>query len=245
MTPAFIFILIFIFTAIMAVDPRIAMFNTEVGGAYEDVYIQNKGQITFVLQSLALLTQTHLHPSILDVGVGTGRPTSSIAAASGARIWGCDFSSTMVDLARKNVPSGTFEVIANQDYTPPASQPQFDGVFVIFSTQGMQEDVFRAFVAEKLGAWVKQGGYLFFGTFLKDAYPEDADWRERDEGKGNGTVMRKFFGKKRAFLVWSGEAWRELLKTGGFEVVQTQLVPFQPERDCDWEPHYYITAKKV
>ena len=74
--------------------------------------------------------------------------------------------------------------------------------------------------------------------------PADADWKDLDEEIGNGTVFRKFFGNRRTFLVWSKEGWVKLLKTGGFDVVDAVLSPFQPEADCDLEPHYFITARR-
>ena len=215
-----------------------------LGSTYEDVYGKNQGQLDFVQKSIDLLKSNNSSPTVLDVGVGTGRPTSVMAAEAGCQIWGNDYSEKMVEIASKNIPGGKFAHAHILDYEPPSSQPSFDGVFSVFVGHGMKEDEMRRFVAEKLSKWVKQGGYLFMGTFLLDAFPDDADWKELNREKGNGTVFRKFFGNRRTFLVWSKDGWTKLLKTGGFEIVDAVLSPFQPDADCDWEPHYFITARR-
>ncbi|WP_328297358.1 class I SAM-dependent methyltransferase [Streptomyces sp. NBC_00435] len=47
---------------------------------------------------------------MLDIGSGTGRPVSHTLVEAGCEVTGIDGSSTMVELARQQVPGARFEL---------------------------------------------------------------------------------------------------------------------------------------
>ena len=94
-------------------------FFNDVGKRYEDAYAQDPSLQAMLCRFLELLQQqrtssdeeasTSYDPSefdssrrILDCGCGTGRPVAQALVAAGHEIWGIDFSSTMINLARDN-----------------------------------------------------------------------------------------------------------------------------------------------
>jgi 2-polyprenyl-3-methyl-5-hydroxy-6-metoxy-1,4-benzoquinol methylase len=68
---------------------------------------------------------------VLDVGSGTGIPAARHLTEAGFEVVGIDFSTTMVEVARQNVPKATFHEMNMIDID---LQPQsFDGVISTFA----------------------------------------------------------------------------------------------------------------
>ena len=88
-----------------------------------------------------------LQARVLDAGCGTGAPTSSFLVGSGCEVMGIDVSSTMVELARRNVPGAMFQVmdLLDMDIVPGS----FDGIVstyvIIHIPREMHPEVFRRF----------------------------------------------------------------------------------------------------
>ena len=233
----------------MRSDKHTTQFD-ELGSKYEQVYGRNQAQIDFINKAIALLPRpAQGHPvRILDVGVGTGKPTSELAAAAGIEVHGFDYSSTMVDIARKNVPSGRFEQAHHLDFSPGSFTDKeseggvYDGIFAIFSTAALSKSEFRTLVTERFSRWVKKGGYVFIGNFSLKDFPEGSEITERDDESAK--VASRFFGITQRFLVWTDEGWKRLLEHAGFEVVEKWVVGFQPDADCSWEPHEFTVARR-
>src|SRR4051812_12758392 len=79
-------------------------FN-RIGGRYDEAFPHKEGQIA---AGEWLIKQLKPGARVLDVGCGTGAPTAQRFADAGCEVTGIDISPTMLELARKNVPEGTF-----------------------------------------------------------------------------------------------------------------------------------------
>lgn len=149
--------------------------------------LSQRSQIT---TSLPQNSQADTHNQVLDIGSGTGIPTSLAVVNSGRKLHGIDIAPSMIQLSRKNVPGGTFEQVSMLDYTPKDGQ-KFDGAFVVLSMFHMKRDEMIKAIG-KWKDWVKGNGegYLFICTYLA----EDAAGIKEDMFSKDGVnVFRLFF----------------------------------------------------
>ncbi|MEW9533249.1 class I SAM-dependent methyltransferase [Microbispora sp. NPDC049125] len=79
-------------------------FN-RIGGRYDEAFPRKEGQIA---AGEWMIKQLKPGSRVLDVGCGTGSPTAEQLADAGCEVTGIDISPVMLQLARKNVPVGTF-----------------------------------------------------------------------------------------------------------------------------------------
>ncbi|KAF4625287.1 hypothetical protein G7Y89_g12877 [Cudoniella acicularis] len=221
----------------MAINPAPDYDN--IGIKYEHTFAHDKGLLNFVKTSLELLPPD---ASVLDIGSGTGKPVSDTVVASGRKLYGIDLSPAMIELCRKQVPGGTFELVNILEFTP---KEQFNAAFAVFSMFGFTREEMNE-MARKWSEWIVPGGYLLIGTMAADDFPTKPHMLDEDGLCARG-IEHTFMGKRIANLLYTKKGWESLLREVGFEVVGTEMVPFQPpaEAECDNEPHYYITARKA
>ncbi|MEY9211349.1 methyltransferase domain-containing protein [Thermobifida halotolerans] len=103
-----------------------AAFNN-IGEHYDDAFPHKEGQVECVR---GLLDRLPAGARVLDLGCGTGVPTSRQLAAAGYRVTGTDISPTMIDLARRNVPEADFAVADIMDLD---ADQRYDAVVAFFS----------------------------------------------------------------------------------------------------------------
>ncbi|WP_214110761.1 class I SAM-dependent DNA methyltransferase [Acrocarpospora catenulata] len=101
-------------------------FN-RIGSRYDDAFPHKEGQIA---AGEWLIKQLQPGARVLDVGCGTGSPTAQQFAEAGCEVVGLDISPVMLDLARKNVPEGTFLLRDVTDLDD--SLGRFDAVVAFF-----------------------------------------------------------------------------------------------------------------
>ncbi|WP_220502137.1 class I SAM-dependent methyltransferase [Microbispora sp. H10670] len=102
-------------------------FN-RIGARYDEAFPHKEGQVA---AGEWLIKQLQPGARVLDVGCGTGAPTAQQFAEAGCEVTGIDISPVMLDLARKNVPVGTFFETDVLDLD--ASLGTFDAVTAFFS----------------------------------------------------------------------------------------------------------------
>ncbi|MGW0698596.1 class I SAM-dependent methyltransferase [Streptomyces sp. NPDC002867] len=103
-----------------------------IGNRYDEVFPHKQGQIE---ASEWLARSLPAGSRVLDVGCGTGVPTSRRLAQAGFEVVGIDLSGVMVDLARRHVPAAVFHQADIADLRPsgPLDLGRFDAVTAFFS----------------------------------------------------------------------------------------------------------------
>lgn len=112
----------------------VEQFYNEIGIQYEETYGHNARLYEIIRRFLDLLPAD---ARVLDCGCGTGKPVSHLVVASGRRICGIDCSQTMVDLSRKQVPTGSFEKVNMLEYHP---KDDFQGIVAMMSIFDLTRD---------------------------------------------------------------------------------------------------------
>jgi SAM-dependent methyltransferase len=103
-----------------------------IGDRYDEAFPHKDGQIAageWLVEALSGGSR------VLDLGSGTGLPTARQFADAGLDVTGVDLSGVMVELARKNVPTGRFHQADIADVRPGGSLDLggFDAVAAFFS----------------------------------------------------------------------------------------------------------------
>jgi SAM-dependent methyltransferase len=136
-----------------------AEFFDGIGIKYEEGFAHDIGLQNFIGKALSVLPPK---AKVLDIGCGTGKPTSGMVAANGHHLHGIDLSPVMVELSRKNVPLGTFEVADMLHFNP---KEKFDAAFMNFSMFDVTRDQMST-VASKWGEWILKMGSCSLGPWL-------------------------------------------------------------------------------
>ena len=149
----------------------------------------------------------------------------------------------MIELSRQQVPQGSFELVNMLEFSP--KEGPYDAAIAVFSLFHFSREE-MSIVAGKFNEWVRPGGYIFIGTMVAEHFQTRAEQFDPDGQCARG-IEHTFMGKRIGNLLYTQEGWKNLLEANGFQVVKTEMIPFQapPEAECDTEPHYYITARKV
>ncbi|CDZ40670.1 class I SAM-dependent methyltransferase [Neorhizobium galegae] len=103
-----------------------------IGAHYDAAFPHKQGQVSagdWLIRSLPTGSR------VLDLGCGTGVPTSRQLVASGFEVVGIDLSGAMVKLSQDCVPGATFHQMDIADLRPggPRELGQFDAVAAFFS----------------------------------------------------------------------------------------------------------------
>ena len=212
-----------------------------LGLKYEAAFGHDPGLRSFIERSLSMLAP---QSNVLDVGSGTGKPTSQMVVASGHRLVGIDYSTKMIEISREQVPAGTFEHVNMLDYNPEGEK-KFDAAFTIFSLfhfdREQMSQVFR-----KWQEWIAPGGYVFIGTMVADDCHTRPEMFASDGLAASGLKFT-FMGNEVDVMLYTKAAWVKLLGEVGFEIQFTEKVDFHPpaETNTSLEPHFYIAAKRI
>ena len=157
--------------------------------------------------------------TVLDIGCGGGLPVDKFLTEKGFRVTGLDISEKQIELARKNVPQGTFEVknmvdLQNGEY-------QVEGVvsfYAIFHTPREQhQELFK-----KINSYLPRGGYILVTMGA-------GEW----EGEEND-----FLGTKMWWSHYGQDKNLEIIKDAGFEIILNEIDASGGER------HLTILAEK-
>ena len=143
---------------------------------------------------------------ILDVGCGAGIPVSR-QLADKFEVTGVDISSSMIGMARKNVPSATFiHADVLETGFPAASLDAIVSYYAIFHIPRKEHrELFRGFAS-----WLRPGGLLLFTVAPND--------------DGPGYTEDDFFGETMYWSNFGPDTYRKILAEIGFEVEQEGIV---------------------
>ncbi|GAA5009209.1 class I SAM-dependent DNA methyltransferase [Streptomyces siamensis] len=103
-----------------------------IGDRYDEAFPHKDGQL---FAGEWLIEQLPARSRVLDLGCGTGVPTSRQLADAGFEVVGIDLSGGMVELARSYVPAAMFHQMDLADLRPggPRDLGRFDAVAAFFS----------------------------------------------------------------------------------------------------------------
>ncbi|MEU1196376.1 class I SAM-dependent methyltransferase [Streptomyces sp. NPDC005813] len=103
-----------------------------IGDRYDEAFPHKDGQLS---AGKWLIEQLPARSRVLDLGCGTGVPTSRQLADAGFEVVGIDLSGGMVELARSYVPAAMFHQMDIADLRPggPRDLGRFDAVAAFFS----------------------------------------------------------------------------------------------------------------
>jgi cyclopropane fatty-acyl-phospholipid synthase-like methyltransferase len=139
--------------------------------------------------------------AVLDLGCGAGVPATRWLADRGFAVTGVDVSAKQLELARKNVPEGTF---LKADMTEVVFAPEsFDAVVAFHSIIHVPRTEHPTLL-ESVHRWLEPGGALLATMTVANYEGRDEDW----EGWG-------------APMVWSHydkNANVAMLRDAGFEI---------------------------
>jgi 2-polyprenyl-3-methyl-5-hydroxy-6-metoxy-1,4-benzoquinol methylase len=163
--------------------------------------------------------------AVLDLGCGAGLPVTRWLADRGFAVTGVDVSTRQLELARKNVPEGTF---LKADMTELAFAPEtFDAVVAFHSIIHVPRTEHPALL-EGIHSWLRPGGVFLATMTVTDYEGKDENW----EGWG-------------AQMVWSHydrEANVAMLREAGFEILYAE--PRTGKGTGDAETWLWVLARK-
>ena len=213
-----------------------------LGLKYEAAFGHDPGLQSFLERGLSLLAP---QSNVLDVGCGTGKPTSQAVVDAGHRLLGIDYSAKMIEISRQQISAGTFRRTNMLDYELEDGAAQFDAAFVIFSLFHFTRDELKQAVG-RFADCIAPGGYLFVGTMVADDCPTSPEMFDPD-GLAANNIKFTFMGNEVDVMLYTKVGWTKLLNDAGFEIVSTEMCKFQPppEMKTSEEPHFYIAARRL
>lgn len=156
---------------------------------------------------------------ILDIGCGAGIPIDSFFIQKGHRVTGIDISEKQIELAKKNVPQGNFEVkdmslLEEREYSVDAVV----SFYAIFHTKREQ----HSDILKKINSFIKKDGYLLITMGA-------SDWEGRESN---------FFGGDMEWSHYGVEKNIQIVIDANFEVIFSEIDTSGNER------HLIIFARK-
>lgn len=217
-----------------------AQFWSDLGLGYQAAFGDDPGLVAVVQKWLALLPSAS---SVLECGCGTGKPIGRTIADSGHRYHGIDAAAGMVEVSRKQIPEGDFEVVNMLSFNPDR---QYDGIVASLSLFELSLEENRE-MGRNWMKWLKPGGYFLLSTIATvtgEEFIGDAQSFDPKSGCAEG-VKTNFMGNKILVTVFTQGGWRKLLEDAGFEIVSTEekLFVSEAENTSD-EPRFYLIARK-
>lgn len=155
---------------------------------------------------------------VLDVGCGAGIPTARFLVKKGITVTGIDLSTTMLDLARKNVPNGEF--IRMDMNKLKFSENTFDGIVSVFALFHVPRKKHFE-VIKNFFKIIKPGGILLINIGVSES---------------EGTS--RFFGAPMFWSNFSPKTTLNLVRDAGFSIISEAIL----ERGGEYQ--YWIFGKK-
>lgn len=215
-----------------------AKFYEDMNADYETAFGHDVGLHNFIKKALTFFPP---FSKVLDVGCGTGTPVSRTIAAHGHKVTGLDIAQAMVDLSRKAVPGGKFEVADMMEFVP---NEKMNAVLNILSLFLLSREELEA-MSKKWADWLMSEGVLCLCTMAAEDLNPANEMYDSDRLCASG-IPFNFMGQKVALTLMTRRWWEKTLEAAGFVVVDTETHLFEPpaEAKSDAEPHYFIIAKK-
>jgi ubiquinone/menaquinone biosynthesis C-methylase UbiE len=155
---------------------------------------------------------------VLDIGCGGGVPVLKTLIDKGYDAAGIDFSSGMLEVAKKNVPQAT---LIHGDVTKTAfDDNSFDGIISTYAIIHIHKS-HHPTLYTRIHHWLKPGGVLLVSTAR-------SEWEE----------IAEYYGVDMAWSHPAPDASLQMIKNAGFEILFDRLVTTGDETA------YWILARK-
>ncbi len=156
--------------------------------------------------------------TVLDIGCGGGSPILKRMIAEGYHATGIDFSTGMLEVAKRNVPQAT---LIHGDVTKTEfDENSFDGIVSTYAIIHIHKSLHQM-MYNRIFKWLKPGGVMLVCT-------AHSDWEE----------IAEYYGVDMAWSHPAPDASLEMVKNAGFEIIFERLVPTNDELP------YWILARK-
>ncbi|MBD3197732.1 MAG: methyltransferase domain-containing protein [Candidatus Lokiarchaeota archaeon] len=156
---------------------------------------------------------------VLDVGAGAGIPTAKYLVNRGFDVTGIDISETMINLAKKNVPSANFIKMDINNITLPINS--FDGLVSVYTLFHIPRDNHQK-IFNNFNELLKPNGLMMINIGVSES-----------EGFSN------FFGVRMFWSNYSPKKTLDFVKKAGFSIL------FEGILIRGGEHQYWIFAKKT
>jgi ubiquinone/menaquinone biosynthesis C-methylase UbiE len=218
---------------------RIAQLFDSMGSDYESAFAHDAGLNNFIRKVLTIFPPAS---SVLDVGCGTGTPVSKTIAAHGHKVTGIDIAPKMVELSRKAVPNGTFELADMLEYVPKQKMDVVLNILSLFMLSRREMET----MSKKWAEWLLPNGLLCICMFAAEDCNPTKDMYDEDGLCASGMPFM-FMGQQGLLTMLTRQGWEKMLEHAGFEIVDTEVDLFEPpaEAKSDPEPHYFIIARRL
>lgn len=223
-----------------SIFPSDAEFYNNLGLQYEKIFGHDPAHHENISRFLDLLPASDAR--VLDCGCGTGKPVSHMIAARGHRVCGIDTSQTMVDLCRKQVPTGSFECADMLEFEAPTDG--FHGIVVSLSLYEREREEIMS-MAPKWFQWLQPSGLLLLVVSGAEDCKTTPEMYDSDGECARG-IRFTFMNCTVPATLFTKQGWKNLITKAGFEAVYTETRPFvpPPEAGCSNEMRYYVIARK-
>jgi SAM-dependent methyltransferase len=204
-------------------DPTdlVAAGYDEAGGRYTEAALREN--LAKDLHTRILLDRLPEGSRVLDLGCGSGRPTTAILAER-FHLTGVDVSSRQVERARQAIPNARF--VEGDMSRLEFEDASFDGVVAFYSIIHVPRDRQQA-LFESIHSWLRPGGILVASL----ASTGSEAWTERD-----------FFGASMYWSSYDPGTSERMLKLAGFHMDSAELI--EQEFDGKIETHLWVVARR-
>ncbi|MDY6778898.1 MAG: class I SAM-dependent methyltransferase [Candidatus Nanohaloarchaea archaeon] len=161
------------------------------------------------------------HPSVLDLGCGTGLPYDRWLLQQGCKVTGVDFVEENLEHAREALPDATFIQTDFSTLEPDTVYDAITSFYAVFHIP--REEHGKLF--NDMREWLQDRGWL-----LLTIAPGEMDRYEDD-----------FLGGEIVWSQYSPTKTREMLEEAGFEIVKA----IEEHREEADEHHIWLLAKAV
>jgi ubiquinone/menaquinone biosynthesis C-methylase UbiE len=169
-----------------------------------------------------LLNELEPGSSVLDLGCGSGDP-ADVEVARQHQVTGVDISQAQIDLARRNVPKGTFvHGDAGSVEFPAAS---LDAVVSFYTLEHIPRQKHET-ILQCIHGWLRPAGYLLLS-------------QEAGEAEG---MVGQWLGVPMYFSCFDPKTVKQLVGRTGFKIVAT-AVETQVEQGTEI-PYLWVLARK-
>ena len=112
---------------------------------------------------------------ILELGCGSGVPATRQLVELGFRVTAVDVSSSLIDIAKKEVPGAQF-LVGDMLTIEVDTSERFDCVMAFYTLWHLPPDEQRQVLVRAAKEWLKPGGYMLFNLMTVEGEVHMGDW---------------------------------------------------------------------